>query len=107
MFGPRMSEKDGFQALSIARKTPLHLDCYPETRLSPRMPQDHTPALAIIPRTFPVTSSMTPTRPAFSANSENVCDERLCLADRDRVERGETAIEARAQVQHEFGHLRP
>ena len=31
MFGPRMSEKDGFQALSIARKTALHRDYYPET----------------------------------------------------------------------------
>jgi hypothetical protein len=35
MFGPRMSEKDGFQAVSIARKTPLHRDYYPETRLRP------------------------------------------------------------------------
>jgi hypothetical protein len=31
MFGSRMSEKDGFQAPSIARKTPLHRDYYPET----------------------------------------------------------------------------
>src|SRR5258708_6495459 len=43
MFGLRMSEKDGFQALSIALKTPLHLDYCPETPLSLRTPAGTRP----------------------------------------------------------------
>src|SRR5215813_6933145 len=43
MFGPRMSEKDGFQARSIARKTPLHVDYCPETPLSLRTPAGTRP----------------------------------------------------------------
>jgi hypothetical protein len=35
MVGPRMSEKDGFQAPSIARKGPLRRDGCPQTRLRP------------------------------------------------------------------------
>jgi hypothetical protein len=35
--GPRMSEKDGFQALSIARKTPVRRDDYPACQASFKM----------------------------------------------------------------------